>query len=426
MLPHVTTLTPGRVATKGCAPAAPSRPRGLAESPGTARASLRPLRLHVASLSSEVTRRASDAEEIATSPNSPTHRTMGDAGAVEAEDLPSRSAFEAIEARRAGERASTAGASWDEAEGVEGGRVVEGVMIPEKYVDLPAKEALRRARIGARNARKVPWNKGRKASADLLAKIKAGTLEAMQRPEVKQKLSERRRGPHTEEAKLRISSSMKAHHAKLRKQKGDLLAVKQSAQLKRESEKEDGLAIHKPAGRQLTKSPGAPPQRSKRRKAMDVEQRQKISEAIRRKWGEPTYRDKMIRGIQAGQEKRLETIMASAPARERAKSMKRLAEDELELERQRKFKEVTEVVSRLENEINSLEAQRFIHVAEKDADTVVEIDEVLEEARGVLNQVKGLMKPLSRKFGSSGPNTNASNSNGDASASKMRTDGNTV
>lgn len=41
-------------------------------------------------------------------------------------------------------------------------RVVEGIRIPERYADLPTKEALRRTRISVGNSGCVPWNKGKK------------------------------------------------------------------------------------------------------------------------------------------------------------------------------------------------------------------------------------------------------------------------
>ena len=65
-------------------------------------------------------------------------------------------------------------------------------------------------------------------------------------------------------------------------------------------------------------------------------------------------------------------IQAQAPIKA---AMKR-QEAEFDLQRQRKFEEASSLVMKLELEINSLEAQRFIHIAEKDMETVAEIDEV--------------------------------------------------
>lgn len=65
-------------------------------------------------------------------------------------------------------------------------------------------------------------------------------------------------------------------------------------------------------------------------------------------------------------------LQATVPAR----TARKRQNAELKLQRQKKFEEASAVVLKLELEINSLEAQRFIHIAEKDMETVAEIDEV--------------------------------------------------
>jgi hypothetical protein len=66
-------------------------------------------------------------------------------------------------------------------------------------------EIQRRQKISAANKGRTPWNKGRRHSPETIARIRAGTLKAMQRPEVKQRLAQanEKREPHSDEAKVR-------------------------------------------------------------------------------------------------------------------------------------------------------------------------------------------------------------------------------
>ncbi|KAK8545645.1 hypothetical protein V6N12_026475 [Hibiscus sabdariffa] len=70
------------------------------------------------------------------------------------------------------------------------------------------KEEQRRRKIGLANKGRVPWNKGRKHSAETRLRIKQRTIEALNDPKVRKKMSEH---PHThsEEIKARIGSSVR-------------------------------------------------------------------------------------------------------------------------------------------------------------------------------------------------------------------------
>lgn len=67
-------------------------------------------------------------------------------------------------------------------------------------------ELRRRQKISAANKGRVPWNKGRKHPPEVIARIKAATQAAMQRPDVRERLAKanERREPHTDEAKEKI------------------------------------------------------------------------------------------------------------------------------------------------------------------------------------------------------------------------------
>ncbi|GAB4846553.1 hypothetical protein Ancab_025558 [Ancistrocladus abbreviatus] len=70
------------------------------------------------------------------------------------------------------------------------------------------KETERRRKIGLANKGRVPWNKGRKHTAETRAWIKQRTIEAMRDPKVRRKMSETPR-VHSEQVKAKISSSLR-------------------------------------------------------------------------------------------------------------------------------------------------------------------------------------------------------------------------
>ena len=75
-------------------------------------------------------------------------------------------------------------------------------------------EAQRRAKIGAANKGKIAWNKGKKHTAETIAKIRANTAIAMQNPQVKQRMRAAAANTfHSETTKLKIRRTVrdKAH-----------------------------------------------------------------------------------------------------------------------------------------------------------------------------------------------------------------------
>ncbi|XP_052178293.1 uncharacterized protein LOC127792040 [Diospyros lotus] len=74
--------------------------------------------------------------------------------------------------------------------------------------DLEKKEIDRRKKIGIANKGKVPWNKGRKHSAETRERIRQRTKEAMMDPKVRRKMSECPRA-HSEQTKEKIGSALR-------------------------------------------------------------------------------------------------------------------------------------------------------------------------------------------------------------------------
>ncbi|KAI8008462.1 hypothetical protein LOK49_LG07G03090 [Camellia lanceoleosa] len=78
----------------------------------------------------------------------------------------------------------------------------------ESVIDDDQKESHRRRKIGQANKGRVPWNKGKKHSAETRERIRQRTKEAMMDPKVRKKMSE---CPRTlsEQTKAKIRSSLK-------------------------------------------------------------------------------------------------------------------------------------------------------------------------------------------------------------------------
>ncbi|XAR56480.1 hypothetical protein NMG60_11036987 [Bertholletia excelsa] len=75
-------------------------------------------------------------------------------------------------------------------------------------IDEAQKESHRRRKIGQANKGKVPWNKGRKHSAETRERIRQRTKEAMMDPKVRKKMAESPRA-HSAQTKARIRSSLR-------------------------------------------------------------------------------------------------------------------------------------------------------------------------------------------------------------------------
>ncbi|XP_052733836.1 uncharacterized protein LOC108339160 isoform X1 [Vigna angularis] len=70
------------------------------------------------------------------------------------------------------------------------------------------KERIRRMRIGLANRGKVPWNKGKKHSAETRERIRQRTIEALRDPKVRKKMAEHPHS-HSDQTKAKISDSVR-------------------------------------------------------------------------------------------------------------------------------------------------------------------------------------------------------------------------
>ncbi|OMO74811.1 hypothetical protein CCACVL1_16448 [Corchorus capsularis] len=78
----------------------------------------------------------------------------------------------------------------------------------QDYCNDESKEEQRRRKIGLANKGRVPWNKGKKHSAETRLRIKERTLEALRNPKVRKKMIEHPR-THSEQSKAKIGSSLR-------------------------------------------------------------------------------------------------------------------------------------------------------------------------------------------------------------------------
>jgi hypothetical protein len=92
---------------------------------------------------------------------------------------------------------------------------------PPQFDPLAVKEAIRRARIGASNSGRLPWNAGRQHSQETKAKIAERTRAALLDPAVRARIGAVSR-PHSTETKAAISTGIARYLARRR---GAALAV---------------------------------------------------------------------------------------------------------------------------------------------------------------------------------------------------------
>lgn len=166
--------------------------------------------------------------------------------------------------------------------------------------ETPSKEDERRLRISNANKGKIPWNKGRKHSPETLALIRERTKQAMQDPKVRRKLLNFGH-PQSEDTRIKIGIAMRkvfkeqrqrknlqemclleweesiAEAARLDAHGGDELLWDAYGILKEKMDRDllQTVEMEKAMDKQKRKDKRAP---------KSVDQKKKISEAVRAKW----------------------------------------------------------------------------------------------------------------------------------------------
>ncbi|URE43560.1 hypothetical protein MUK42_14846 [Musa troglodytarum] len=169
----------------------------------------------------------------------------------------------------------------------------------ENTPEIDEREKLRRMRISKANKGNVPWNKGRKHSAETLQRIRERTRLAMQDPKVM--------SCQGEVGKLWTCSQRR--HQKLMIQEGCVFEWHNIiAAVAREGfagEDELQWSSYKILSEQLQrewlesieKRKTMPRPKGSKRAPKSLEQRRKISEAISAKWADPEYRDRVCSAL---------------------------------------------------------------------------------------------------------------------------------
>lgn len=166
-----------------------------------------------------------------------------------------------------------------------------------------------RAKISAGNKGKVPWNKGRKHSAETKRKIAEGTRRAMNSPETRARLRAVAVGRrHSKETRGRIAAACGRVKAvqEARRRAGDKRVVVGNQRGRRRVEFEwaqEREALLERIGRRAKGMDFKAVVRNgsasqKLRRPMKVETREKLSRRIKELWTDPEYRDRVRSGVQ--------------------------------------------------------------------------------------------------------------------------------
>ncbi|KAI3878528.1 hypothetical protein MKX03_023978 [Papaver bracteatum] len=191
--------------------------------------------------------------------------------------------------------------------------------------EVDEREILRRLRISKANKGNVPWNKGRKHSAETLRRIRERTKIAMQNPKVKMKLVNLGHS-QSEETRNKIGVGVRMGWQRRREK----LMVQETccfewqnliadasrrgyageAELQWESYEVLDEQLKREWLESIEQRRMAPRPKGSKRAPKSLEQRRKISEAISAKWADPSYRERVCdalnkyHGIPEGRERK--------------------------------------------------------------------------------------------------------------------------
>ncbi|KAK1280732.1 hypothetical protein QJS04_geneDACA004828 [Acorus gramineus] len=177
---------------------------------------------------------------------------------------------------------------------------------------LDDKEKLRRLRISKANKRNVPWNKGRKHSAETLQRIRERTKLAMQDPKVKMKLVNLGHA-QTDETRIKIGVGVREgwqrRRERLMVQKRCCFEWKNTIaeacrrgflgedELQWDSYEVLDKQLENEWIESIERRKSSPRPKGSKRAPKSLEQRRKISEAISAKWADPDYRTRVCSAL---------------------------------------------------------------------------------------------------------------------------------
>ncbi|CAM8906643.1 unnamed protein product [Rhodiola kirilowii] len=178
----------------------------------------------------------------------------------------------------------------------------------EDSEELDEPEKLRRMRISKANKGNLPWNKGRKHSAETLRRIKERTRLAMQDPKVKMKLANQGHAQSEEtKAKIAVGVRMGWERRRQRMRLQEIChfewqnLIAEASRKGFSGEEELQWDSYKVLETQLghvwvecvEQRKKTPKVVGSRRAPKSAEQRRKIAEAISAKWSDPDYRNRV-------------------------------------------------------------------------------------------------------------------------------------
>ncbi|XP_010273796.1 PREDICTED: uncharacterized protein LOC104609242 [Nelumbo nucifera] len=178
--------------------------------------------------------------------------------------------------------------------------------------EMDERERLRRMRISKANKGNVPWNKGRKHSAETLRRIRERTKIAMQDPKVKMKLVNLGHA-QSEETRIKIGVGVRMGWQRRREK----LMVQETCYFewqnliaeasRRGCAGQDELQwdsymiideeLQKEWLESIEQRKSMPRAKGSKRAPKSSEQRRKISEAISAKWADPGYRERVCSAL---------------------------------------------------------------------------------------------------------------------------------
>ncbi|CAM9003972.1 unnamed protein product [Rhodiola kirilowii] len=166
----------------------------------------------------------------------------------------------------------------------------------EDSEELDEPEKLRRMRISKANKGNLPWNKGRKHSAETLRRIKERTRLAMQDPKVKMKLANQGHAQSEEtKAKIAVGVRMGWERRRQRMQLQEICHFEWQNLIAEASRRgflgEEELQWD--SYKSVLNKEKTPKVVGSRRAPKSAEQRRKIAEAISAKWSDPDYRNRV-------------------------------------------------------------------------------------------------------------------------------------